>query len=84
MCKWGNTFDGTTCVPDAAVLLTAGNSTEDLAFFRQQENAAVFNVFTFAAWGAGLVTALTAAGTFAYRKATHKQDETADMYLSLE
>jgi len=68
VCERNAVFDGTKCVPDPAVLLTAGNSTVDLAFLHQQKHAGAFNVFMFGAWGLGLVAAITAGAALAYRK----------------
>lgn len=67
-CERNTVFDGTKCVPDPAVALTAGNSTVDFAFLHQQKHAGTFNVFMFGACGLGLAAAITAGAALAYRK----------------
>merc|ERR1712182_142662 len=60
MCKFGYKYEGegddATCV-EASEMLLAANTTEDLAFIKQQENAVAFNVFMFVAWISGFVAA---------------------------
>jgi len=71
MCKFGYKYEGegddATCV-EASEMLLAANTTEDLAFIKQQENAVAFNVFMFVAWISGFVAAAAGGTTFAYRK----------------
>lgn len=85
MCKWGFKYDDSTgkCIPDYDVLLAAGNTTEDLEFFQQQDNAVAFNVFMFAVWVGCFVIAAAAGGTVFLRRKQYVKEEGENHYQAL-